>query len=230
MSAVKALIAETQETLGFQTSADRLETMSGKLKACISERTKRLKAITAKDTSTFGGNPGPERQKVVETGDLEALRALDEEEREIGSELEVLRDLQNKLSRLLGAQRGLEYGQGMRGEFAELDNLLKAQAEAAVEAHKTRQAVETKMKEIHSHRHHITRQNTLHGLRLELPAATPELLASYMRVNGYSYHRGPQRVGWFSPTGSPQELKKIAETLGVPVPRPDQEPVALLAG
>ncbi len=47
-----------------------------------------------------------------------------------------------------------------------------------------------------------------------------------MKVRGYTYHRGPERVGWFSPTGGPQELKNVAEVLGVNVPRPDQKAAA----
>jgi hypothetical protein len=43
-----------------------------------------------------------------------------------------------------------------------------------------------------------------------------------MAVQGYTYHRGPDRVGWFSPFAGPQELKHVAEVLGVNVPRPEQ--------
>lgn len=230
MSTVKALIAEAREALESDRTAVQLDTLHGQLKASIGERTDRLKTITARDKTTFSNTPGPERQKVIAEGDLDALRALDDEERAIGSELDVLRNLQGNVRRRLDAQRAREYGQGMPDEYAELDDLLTAQAEAEAAARKARQAAEAKLKEIHSHRQHVIRQNTLHSLRLELPAAAPALLTSYMRVNQYRYHRGPQRVGWFSPTSRPNELKKVAEALGVPVPRPERESVALLAG
>ena len=63
-------------------------------------------------------------------------------------------------------------------------------------------------------------------LNLELQAAHDTLLRQLMKVRGYTYHRVPERVGWFSPTGGPQELKNVAEVLGVNVPRPDQKAAA----
>jgi len=106
----------------------------------------------------------------------------------------------------------------MPGAYAELNDLLANQAEIQAAA---RQAAEAKLKEIHSHRHHVIRQKSLNGQNVEMPVAAPELLASYMRVNEYSYHRGPSRIGWFSPTGSPQQLRQVADVLGVAVPRPE---------
>jgi len=58
---------------------------------------------------------------------------------------------------------------------------------------------------------------------LALPRAAPELLVHYMNVQGYTYHRGPNRVGWFSTTNGPHDLKNVAEALGVAVPRQEQQ-------
>ena len=67
-------------------------------------------------------------------------------------------------------------------------------------------------------RHHIIRQNALNGQRLELPAADPALLRQYMKAQGYPYHRGPDRTGWFSPAGGPQQLQNVAEVLALEAP------------
>ena len=220
MSAVTALIAEVRSSLESERSAEQLDVLHGKLKTCIGERSERLKAITAKDTSTFGNTPGPERQKVIAAGDIEALRRLDDEERGLGPELEVLRNLLGSLRRRLDEQRASEYADGMPQAFAELDDLLADQAAKQAIAHKARQVTEAKLKELLSQRHHVIRQNALRGQRLELPAAAPELLDMYIRINQYRYHQGPDRIGWFSPAGGPQQLKIVAGTLGVAVPRP----------
>jgi len=47
-----------------------------------------------------------------------------------------------------------------------------------------------------------------------------------MQVRGYNYHRGPDRVGWFAPAAHPGQLRQVAEALGVPMPRPEQQVTA----
>jgi hypothetical protein len=47
-----------------------------------------------------------------------------------------------------------------------------------------------------------------------------------MDVRGFSYQRGPVRVGWFSPTDGPQQLKIVANALGLKLPQPGRESVA----
>ncbi|MDT8321558.1 MAG: hypothetical protein RQ826_13615 [Xanthomonadales bacterium] len=159
------------------------------------------------------------------SGDVEALRKLDEEERELGPELEVLRALQDKIRSRLDETLAREHVANWPQSCAELDELLAAQAEAHAAASKARQAVDAKLTELRTQRHHVTRQKVLNGQSLELPAA-PKLLRTYMAVQGYSYQRSPNRTGWFSPTGGPQQLQNIAEVLGVPVPRLQQQAAA----
>jgi len=220
MNTTKMVIADTREALESDRTAVQLDTLHTQLKTCIRDRGDRIKDITAQDKSTFGNTPGPERQKVITAGDFEALLKLDEEELGIGSELEVLRNLQGSLRRRLDEQQARENVDGAPGVYAELNDLLTAQAEINAAARKARQAAEAKIKKIGEHRHHVIRQKALRGQKLELPAAAPELLASYMRVNGYSYYRTPQRVGWFSPTSGPQQLKIVAGALGLALPHP----------
>jgi len=70
---------------------------------------------------------------------------------------------------------------------------------------------------------HVAHPNTPN---LEFPAADDTVLRQLMQARGYTYHRGPSRVGWFSPAGGPQQLKIIAGALGLPVPQPGRESVA----
>lgn len=230
MSAVKlapkVLIADARKALESDWSTDRLQSLHAQLKQLVAERAARLKAITAKDGSTFGNAPGPERQKVVATGDIEALRRLDSEERDLAPELEVLRDLQGNLRRRLDETIGRDYAAGMQCQYATVEELAATVAEAQAALRKSRQALEAKLNDIRAQRHHVVRQNSLNGQRLELPAADPALLRQYMAVQGYTYHRGPDRVGWFAPSGGPQQLKNVAETLGLGVPRPERESAA----
>jgi prophage DNA circulation protein len=215
----KALIAQARKALESKKSAAQLDTLHGKLKARISERAGRLKAITANGD---WGSPGPERQKLVAAGDVDTLRKLDEEERSLGPELEVLRSLQDKLRRRLDEQRASEYAAAMPDAFAELGDML-ADLEAMQDAaRKARQAVDAKLKEIHEQRHHVARQ-AASGQKLELTAAQPELLRKFMAVKGYAYKRTPMMTGWFTPAGNPgdpQQLRNVAAVLGLDVPSP----------
>ncbi len=158
---------------------------------------------------------------MVADGDIEALRKLDDEERELGPELEVLRDLYGRLRLRLDEQRAKAYVDNMPQTFAGLRDSLAAQAAAQAAARKAAQTVAEQMKELQQQRHHITRQVAINGQKLVPPPA--ELLAQYMKVQGYTYHRGPDRVGWFSPTSGSHELNRVAEVLGVDVPRPEQQ-------
>ena len=104
--------------------------------------------------------------------------------------------------------------------------LFTDQADAEAAAHRAWQATDAQLNDIRAQRHHVTRQKALNGQNVEMPVAAPELLALYMKVNKYRYHRGPNRVGWFSPTSGPKELRNVAAALGLPVPRPNQESLA----
>jgi hypothetical protein len=218
---MSALIANARKALESDCSADRLETLHSQLKARINEVLERVKAITAKDTSLFANAPGPERQRVISSGDVAAVRKLDDEERDLSAELEVLRALQGQLRSRVDETLAREHVANWPKACAELDELLAAQAKAQVAARKARQAVDAKLTELRAKRHHVTRQRALNGQQLDLPAA-PELLRTYMAAQGYTYHRSPDRVGWFSPIGSPRELQNVADVLGVPVPRQQQ--------
>jgi len=220
MNTTKTLIADTREALESDRTAVQLDALHTQLKTCIRERGERLKAITAKDKTTFAAAPGPERQKVIAAGDFEALLKLDEEELGIGAELEILRNLQGSLRRRLDGQQARENVDGAPGVYAELNDLLTNQAEKLAAERKARQVTEAKLKEILSQRHHVIRQKALNGQNVEMPAAAPELLDQYMRVNQYRYHRTPSRTGWFSPTAGPQQLKIVANALGLALPHP----------
>ena len=91
-----------------------------------------------------------------------------------------------------------------------------AKVQAALLA--ARKATESALRDLNVQRQHVARPNTPN---LEFPAADDTLLRQLMQVRGYTYHRGPERIGWFSPTDGPQQLKIVAGALGVAVPRPE---------
>ena len=85
-----------------------------------------------------------------------------------------------------------------------------------------RMETEGALRDLNAQRQHVARPNTPN---LEFPAADETLLRQLMKVRGYTYHRGV-RVGWFSPTDGPQQLRIIAGAPGMAVPQPGRESVA----
>jgi hypothetical protein len=182
---------------------------------------KRLQAIIAKDTSTFGANPGPERQRAVDTGDLDAIKAMDKEERDLVAELEVLRSLQKRLRSHLDATKAKVFVAAAPVRYSELAKSLATEAKIKAALLDARKATESALSNMTAQRQHVVRTSNL-----EFPAADDTLLRQLMQARGYTYHRGPSRIGWFSPTSGPQQLKIIASALGVVVPRPAAMAVA----
>ena len=74
---------------------------------------------------------------------------------------------------------------------------------------------ESAIRDLNARRQHVARTPNL-----EFPAADDTLLRQLMQVRGYTYHRSPVRVGWFSPTDGPQQLKIVAGALGLALPHP----------
>lgn len=215
------LIEKVKAALDSEQTADELDELAIELRMHTNTIAKRLKAITTKDTSTFGENPGPERREAVDVGDLDAIKAMDDEERDLVVELEVLRSLQKRLRAHLDATKADEFVAAASIRYSELAKLLAAETKAQAALKAARTATEGALRDLTAQRQHVARAS-----RLEFPAADDTLLWQLMQVCGYSYHRGPSRVGWFSPTGGPRQLEIIAGSLGMPVPRPDQQPVA----
>ena len=218
-----SIIERAKAALVGEQTATELDELNVELRAQVRTTGERLQAITAKDTSTFGCNPGPERQLAVDAGDLDVIRALDDEERDIVAEMEVLRSLQKRLRAHLDATRAHEFVEDAPERYTELTGLLETEAKAQAALLTARKATEAALRDLNTQRQHVARPNTPN---LEFPAADDALLRQLMKVRGYSYNRGPARVGWFSPAGGPQQLKIIAGALGLVVPHPGQESVA----
>jgi hypothetical protein len=217
------IIEKVKAALVDEHSADELDELHAELRAQIKTSGTRLQAITAKDTSTFGENPGPERQKAIDACDLNAIRAMDDEERDLVAEMEVLRSLQKRLRAHLDATKAREFVAAAPVRYSELAKLLAAEAKAQAALLNARKATESALRDLNAQRQHVARPNTPN---LAFPAADGALLRQLMQVRGYSYHRGPERVGWFAPSAHPGQLRQTADALGLPVPRPDQQPVA----
>jgi multidrug efflux pump subunit AcrA (membrane-fusion protein) len=197
--------------------ADELDELAVELRININEKGDRIKSITAKDKSTFGGNPGPERQKAVDSGDLDTIKAMDKEEHELNAELVVLRSLQKRLRAHLDATRAHEFVESAPARYSELAKLLAAEAKAQAALQNARKATAIALRGLSAQRQHCARPNTP---ILEFPAADDTLLRQLMQVRGYTYHRSPVRVGWFSPTDGPQQLRIVAGALGLALPHP----------
>jgi len=215
------IIEKVKAALVDEHSADELDELHAELRAQIKTSGTRLQAITTKDTSTFGENPGPERQKAIDACDLNAIRAMDDEERDLVTEMEVLRSLQKRLRAHLDATKAREFVAAAPVRYSELAKLLAAEAKAQAALLNARKATESALRDLNAQRQHVARAS-----RLEFPAADETLLWQLMQVRGYSYHRGPERVGWFAPATHPGQLKITAAALGLHVPHPDQRPVA----
>ena len=59
------IIERVKAALEDERTADELDELTVDLQIHTNAKVKRIKAITAKDTSTFGANPGPERQHAL---------------------------------------------------------------------------------------------------------------------------------------------------------------------
>jgi len=213
-----SIIEKVKAALVDEQTADELDELHVELKMHTNKKGDRLKAITAKDTSTFSNTPGPERQEVIASGDVAALRRLDDEEREISAELEILRSMQKRLRAHLDATKAREFVEAAPVRYSELAKLLAAEAKAQAALQNARKATEVALRDLTAQRQHVAR-----APNLEFPAADETLLRQLMKVRDFTYFRGPVRVGWFSPTAGPAQLKQVAGALGVAVPRPEQQ-------
>jgi hypothetical protein len=214
------IIERVKTALDGDQRADALDELAVEFRMHTNTTAARFKAITKKDGDTFGGNPGPERQKAIDAGDVAAQRQMDDEEREINTELEVLRSLQKRLRAHLDATKAHEFAEAAPMRYSELAKLLAAEAKAQAALLATRKATQAALRDLNAQRQHVARPNTP---ILEFPAADDTLLRQLMQVRGYTYHRGPSRVGWFSPTDGPQQLRIIAGALGLAVPQSEQQ-------
>lgn len=211
-----SIIDRVKAALQGDQRAAELDELHVELRMHVKTTGKRLQAITARDGSTFGNTPGPERQKLIASGDVAALRALDEEERDLVPEIEVLRSLQKRLRAHLDATKAKEFVAAAPVRYSEVAKLLAAESRAQAALQSARQATEAALSGLNTQRVHVVRASNL-----EFPAADDTLLRQLMHARDYTYSRGPQRVGWFSPTGGPQQLAIVASALGLPVPRPE---------
>lgn len=218
------LITQARAALESEHSSEALEAMFQRVKARIHESIARHDTICS-EGDRIGNVRPPQptaRQRVIDAGDLSEIKKLDDEAQALKSEVEILRSLQGRLRKRWDETKAQEYVDGAAQTYASVGQLMDAKREADEVARKAGQALDAKMQEIRQQRDHVTRQS-LHGCRLEFPAAEPELLRQYMAVRGYTYHRGPQQVGWFAPGANPHNLANIAAALGLEKPGPESE-------
>jgi len=215
-----SIIERVKTAIDGDQRADALDELAVEFRIHSNKKGNRLKAITAKDTSLFGNTPGPERQALIASGDVAALRALDDEERDLVAEMEVLRSLQKRLRAHLDATKAREFEAAAPVRYSELAKLLAAEDKAQAALLATRKATQIALRDLTAQRQHVARTPNL-----EFPAADEMLLRQFMLARGFTYHRGPVRVGWFSPTDGPQQLRIIASVLGLALPQPSRESV-----
>lgn len=216
-----SLIERVKTALESEQTAEELDELAVELRMHTNTTNARFRAIVTKDGNTFGDNPGPKRREAVDAGDLGAIKAMDDEERDLVVELEVLHSLQKRLRAQLDATKADEFVAAASIRYSELAKLLAAETKAQAALRAARTATEGALRDLTAQRQHVARVS-----RLEFPAADDTLLWQLMQVRGYSYHRGPERVGWFAPAAHQGQLKITAAALGLPVPHPDQRPVA----
>jgi hypothetical protein len=211
---VSTIIERTKAALTGDQRADELDELHVELRMHVKTQGGRLKDITAKDLTTFSNAPGPVRQAAVEAGDVAALLKLDEEERALGPEIEILRHLQNRLRTHLDATRAAESVEAAPARYAAITAALgeEGKAKAALEA--AIADTEALIQDVSTRRQHVA----LHGGSIVYPVANESLLLLFMHTRQYAFYRSHHKVGWFSPTRSPRQLKLIADALGVPVP------------
>ena len=132
--------------------ADALDELAVEFRIHINKKGDRLKAITARDGSTFGNTPGPERQKLIASGDVAALRRLDDEERDLVVEMEVLRSLQKRLRTHFDATKTQEFVEAAPVRYSELAKLLAAEAKAQAALLATRKATQSALRDLNTQR------------------------------------------------------------------------------
>ena len=212
-----SIIERTQAALqGDQRAAD-LDELHVELRMHVKTTSDRLKAITAKDTSTFANAPGPERQAAIDAGDLDAIKAMGEEAWDLTAEIEVLRSLQKRLRKQLDATRANDFVEQAPARYSELGKLLAAENKAQAALQAARLATEAALRDLTAQRQHVVTRGTT---SLKFPPASDVLLRQLMHARDYTYSRGPSRIGYFSPTGGPAQLTIMASALGLPVPHP----------
>jgi len=213
-----SIIERVKAALDGDQRAAELDELSVELRIHTNKKGQRFKEIVARDPDTFGGNPGVERRKALDACDLDAIRTMDDEERDLAAEMEVLRSLQNRLRAHLDATKAHEFVAAAPVRYSELAKLLAAEEKAQAALQNVRKATEAALRDLNTQRQHVGHPSTPN---LEFPAASDVLLRQLMQVRGYTYHRSPQRVGWFSPTAGPQQLQIVAAALGLALPHPE---------
>jgi hypothetical protein len=128
----------------------------------------------------------------------------------------VLRSLQKRLRGCLDATKAHEFVEAGPARCGEIEKMVAIEVKHEAVLLADRKVTDTALSDMTAQRQHVVRTSNL-----EFPAANDSLLWQWMQARGYTYHRGPSRVGWFSPTGNPQQLRIVAGALGVNVPRPE---------
>ena len=211
---MSTLIERVKAGLDGDERADFLDELAVELRMHTKTTSDRLKAITARDMSTFGENPGPERQAAIDAGDLDAIKAMGEEAWDLTAETEVLRALTGRLRKHLDATRAAESVEASPARYAAIATALGAEGKAQAALTAARADTEALIQDVSTRRQHVA----LHGGSIVYPVANESLLLLFMHTRQYAFYRSHHKVGWFSPTRSPRQLKLIADALGVPVP------------
>ena len=209
------IIERTKAALVGDQRADDLDELHVELRMHVKTTSDRLKAITAKDTSTFANAPGPERQAAIDAGDLDAIKAMGEEAWDLTAEIEVLSSLQKRLRSHLDATRAAEFVAAAPMRYSELGKLLAAETKAQAALQSARQATEAALRDLTAQRQHVVTRGTT---SLKFPPASDVLLRQLMHARDYTYSSGPSRIGWFAPGAGPQQLAILAGALGLGVP------------
>ncbi len=197
---MKVVIEEARRVLEGSPSADDLQSTLARVREKFGKGRARYELISAN---------GAERRRAAESGDIDALQALENEAQRLKVELELVNGLVNKLTNALQVAKAEEAVESLPRDFDAVAELLEAEAEAFEAVLKARAATDARLKEINQARHNVA-QATLHNnARLEVPKADPSLLVRFCTVRGIR----PNHQGIWGQDG--REMMRAADQLGL---------------
>lgn len=155
---------------------------------------------------------GPERKRIVQSGDSKKLKALEEEATELGAEIEILDGLRQRLTDAIREAKAREAVDSLPTAYETLETLLNDEAEICRKLAAARQKTEEHLKVINQARVDIVQLNLKGPGQLAVPEADPALLGWFAKARGYQRQQGG---GWGR---AGPVLGLVARQLGIQLP------------
>ena len=127
---------------------------------------------------------GRARRQAVEAGDVEQVRKLDVEARELSAELEVIQGLQSKLQDRLDAARAREATSKIPKAYKALAAALEAERAALRALENARATTAGHLSTLRTQRTYLARFRQTSGQTLDAPPASQQLLYKFLDVRG----------------------------------------------